>query len=539
MLHLWQKNAWKMIALAMAAAVSGVVPATASAQAPKTDAQTLQVLPIATENLSAIGSLSPTDRKEVEEIVGMYLKKKEEEKKRKDEEKKQADEEKKLLDAQLKKAEERANDHGVGFLDHQVFPRAHEDSPDHDSYLQSLYDSLSQGKDKKKWYERMSIRGYTQIRFGRTLESDDGSAEPNLFGDRTINGNRENFLIRRARLILSGDITDHLYVYIQPDFASNTDGAANNTFYTQLRDLYADYYIDADKVNRLRIGLSKVPYGWENLQSSQNRIPLDRTDAMNTAVAPNERDLGVIYYWTPVAQQKLLTTLVTSGLKGSGNYGIFALGAYNGQGGSQVERNLNLHTVARFTWPVELPNGQIIEGGIQGYRGDYVVTGAPISPLGKGAPRTPRGTGGNSGILEERAAASFILFPQPFGFQAEWEAGSGPGLNNAQTAVINRYINGGYVMGMYRQQTDSCGIFIPYCRYQQYTGGYKNIANAPYAHQREVNLGVEWQVRKEFELVFEYSVVNTPNFTANNAANTASFRDFEGSLFRIQCQFNY
>ena len=51
-------------------------------------------------------------------------------------------------------------------------------------------------------------------------------------------------------------------------------------------------YIDKEKVNRLRIGQSKIPYGWENLQSSQNRLPLDRDDAFNSA-AKNERDLGV------------------------------------------------------------------------------------------------------------------------------------------------------------------------------------------------------------------------------------------------------
>jgi hypothetical protein len=47
---------------------------------------------------------------------------------------------------------------------------------------------------------------------------------------------------------------------------------------------------DAKKEYRVRIGQSKVPYGFENLQSSQNRLTLDRNDALNSAVA-NERDL--------------------------------------------------------------------------------------------------------------------------------------------------------------------------------------------------------------------------------------------------------
>ena len=453
----------------------------------------------------------PLDEKDVEAVVQQYLK-------RKDAEKKQADEQKKE-EARAKRADD-------------LFGGTRFD-------LQSLYDSLSQPKleGDKKWYEKLSIRGYTQFRFTRTLDQDPQRAEPNLFGDRSVNGNAENFSIRRARLILSGDVSDYLYVYIQPDFASTPQGSTVSTFFGQLRDLYGDVHLDKEKIHRLRVGLSKVPYAWENLQSSQNRIPLDRTDAMNTAVAPNERDLGVIYYWTPVEQQKLLKTLVDSGLKGSGNYGIFGLGVYDGQGGSVPEANLNVHTVARLTWPTQLTSGQVVEASIQGYTGEYTVTGAPIRPLGRGAVITPRGTGRDTDILDTRAAATFVWFPQPFGLQTEWQTGRGPGLNDAQTEVISRSLSGGYVMGMYRHDTECYGVFTPYCRYQQFRGGYRNIANAPFGTQREVDLGVEWQIRKEMELVAEYSIVNVPNFTASTTSR--SYGDFEGSVFRLQLQVNY
>jgi hypothetical protein len=55
---------------------------------------------------------------------------------------------------------------------------------------------------------------------------------------------------------------------------------------------------DAKKEFRVRVGQSKVPYGFENL-SSQNRLTLDRNDALNSAVA-NERDLGAFFYWAQV-----------------------------------------------------------------------------------------------------------------------------------------------------------------------------------------------------------------------------------------------
>jgi hypothetical protein len=481
------------------------------------------------DKLDALLNANPEWRKEIEAVIENHIKRHEAAKALAEEEKKKAAEEKQRLEA-LQKQTQDISPQGC-FDPHLNLP--------------ILYDVLhpfpEPGAKPTKWYDRMSIRGYTQIRFDRTLETDPGSATPNLFGDRGINGSAENFTIRRLRLIFFGDMSDYMSFYIQPDFGSTPQGSAAATAFGQLRDAYADVYLEKDRVNRFRIGLSKVPYGWENMQSSQNRIPLDRTDALNTAVAPNERDLGVFYYWTPEDKQKLFKALVDGGLKGSGNYGIFGLGAYNGQGGSVFEANLNLHTVARVTWPMQLDwaNGQVIEGSVQGYRGYYVVTGAAISPLGVGPAVVPEGTGGRTGILEQRVAGTFVFYPQPFGFQAEWQVGEGPGLNNEQTAVVDRSLYGGYVMAMYRQQTDGYGIFTPYCRYQQYKGGYRNIANAPYGNQRQLDLGLEWQIRKEMELVFEYSLVNVPNFTAQSAAGAVSYRDFEGTTFRVQFQMNY
>ena len=307
-----------------------------------------------------------------------------------------------------------------------------------------------------------------------------------------------------------------------------------------MRDLYADVYLDTTKIHRLRVGLSKVPYGFENMQSSQNRVPLDRTDAINSAVAPNERDIGVFYYWTPEEYQKLFATLVRGGLKGSGNYGVFALGIYDGlrRVGGRSE--------------LELAHGQPPDaaGAIQqraNRRGEHPrLPGRlrrrrlPDSSARCGSDgHHPTNTGGTRGISEERIAGTLVWYPQPFGFQAEWQTGRGPGLNDAQTAVGVRHIDGGYLMGMYRHETCRHGIFTPYCRYQQYTGGYRNIANAPFGHQHQTDFGLEWQISKQMELVLEYSLVNTPNFTARNTTNAVSYGDFEGSTLRMQFQFNY
>lgn len=414
---------------------------------------------------------------------------------------------------------------------------------DDDYGLKSLFDSLHP-KDRKgkAWYEKLSLRGYTQFRFDRTVDQDPLGADPYLLADRGINGFAENFSIRRSRLILFGDVSDHLYLYFQPDFAANIPGSQTSVFFAQLRDLYGDVYVDKEKVHRFRVGLSKVPYGWENMQSSQNRVPLDRTDAINTGVSPNERDLGVFYYWTPEDKQVLLKELVDGGLKGSGNYGILGLGVYNGQGGQLFEQNLNLHTVARLTWPFRLPSGQVVETSVQGFTGEYVVEGAAIRPRGRGPTATPAGTrssGNQTGQRDQRIAGTFVYYPQPFGFQAEWNWGEGPGLNDAQTAVQVRPLHGGYAMLMYKCDTPSCGIFTPYARWSYYKGGYRSVPNAPYGSHDQLDLGVEWQIRREMELTCEYSFVDGANLNALTAAGATSYRNFDGGVLRFQFQINY
>ncbi len=412
-----------------------------------------------------------------------------------------------------------------------------------DNYgLKSLFDSLHPPTPGgKKWYEKLNVGGYTQFRFDRTVGQDRSGADPFLTTDRGITGNAENFSFRRARVILSGDLSEHLFFYFQQEWAITLPGPTTPDF-GQIRDLYADVYLDKEKVNRLRVGQSKVPFGFDNMQSSQNRVTLDRSDAMNSATVFVERDLGVFYYWTPVEKQKLLKDLAAGGLKGSGNYGIFALGMYNGQGLSQLEQNRNLHTVARLTWPVMLGNGQVVEASVQGYTGEYLPEGAPLRALGAGPSLTPAGTrqtGERRGFRDQRVAGTFVLYPQPLGIQAEWSYGEGPALNDAQTRVGVRPLNGGYITAMYKIDTPGYGIYTPYTRYQYFKGGYKGFANAPYGQRNQVDFGVECQIFKELELTLEYSLVDGANLNAIDRAGARSYRNFDGSVLRVQCQVNY
>lgn len=190
---------------------------------------------------------------------------------------------------------------------------------------------------KKSWFETIQLRGYAQLRYNRLFETN-----PNLSCEQCDRSWGENggFFFRRIRMIFYGQIHEKVYFYIQPDFAS---GGGN---FVQIRDAYFDLGLDNKQEFRLRIGQSKVPFGFENLQSSQNRIALDRNDGLNSAVA-NERDIGVMFYYAPSVVRKRFNYLVSSGLKGSGDYGVFGLGLYNGPTANQPDKNNSLHVVSR------------------------------------------------------------------------------------------------------------------------------------------------------------------------------------------------
>lgn len=394
-------------------------------------------------------------------------------------------------------------------------------------------------EEEKKWYDKLGIRGYAQFRINETTWLEDGSAPPQYVGDRSI-GDNQRFLIRRARVIIFGDVHEHLYVYLQPDFAVTPPGSTDQTNFAQIRDWYGDVYVDTTKIFRFRVGQSKIPYGWENLQSSSNRIVLDRADALNSAVR-NERDLGVFFYYTPTWAQDFFKDVMDQGLKGSGNYGVFGIGCYNGQGGSLLEQNDKLHVASRLTLPMTLANGQYLEAGIQGYTGDYVVLGSTINPVGTFTPLQPAGTLTSTlrpDWLDERVAGSFIWYPQPIGFQTEWTVGRGPALNAAQTALEERSLHGGYAMLNYRIE-NCCGTWFPFVRYSYYQGGYKSERNAPYSFIDEWETGAEWQINPSSELTMSYLFTDRTNTTANSAVGSSSYGQFDGHVLRCQFQINY
>lgn len=202
-----------------------------------------------------------------------------------------------------------------------------------------------------KWYEKLQIKGYAQFRYNRLMESNSKFTHPT--NDKSV-GNNKGFFLRRGRLNVLGEVTNKVYVYIQGDYAQDTGAAGQNYF--QIRDAYFDYALTENKEWRVRTGISKVPYGFENLQSSSNRPAFDRSDAINTGV-PNERDTGVFLMYAPSEIRKRFKDLTSNNLKGTGDYGLLAIGAYNGQTLNKSEENNDLHRVIRLTYPYQFKNG--------------------------------------------------------------------------------------------------------------------------------------------------------------------------------------
>ena len=381
----------------------------------------------------------------------------------------------------------------------------------------------------ERWYEKISIRGYTQFRYTHTLNNDLLRSNQ---GDRSIAGNNE-FFLRRARVILSGQPHERVFVYVQPEFAGLVGGTEQ---VASLRDFYADLFLTENKEWRIRAGLSKVPYGFENVQSSQNRLGLDRNDALNSAV-PNERDLGLFLYYAPTSVRERFRRLVDSGLKGSGDYGMLGIGIYNGQGPNARERNKDKHVVFHSSYPFEFPNGQMVEVGMDAYRGQYNVGTTGVVPtnisLSNGQTFTPGVTNGGN-YLDERVAWHVVMFPQPFGFQAEYTIGRGPELNAARTDVVLGKVSGGYMQVFYRYQCDTyCQSVYPFLRVQEYFGGRKAELNAPRNSVREWEVGLEYQFNRalEFTVMYTWTQRNTPDATFTPAGSPPGACAVAGSGF--------
>lgn len=379
----------------------------------------------------------------------------------------------------------------------------------------------------ERWYDKVSLRGYAQIRYNGLLSTNDKVSCDQCdrsWGTTSTEADAKannGFFIRRARLVLSGQIHPNVFVYFQPDFASSPGTGLNN--FVQIRDLYFDISFDKKREYRVRIGQSKIPYGFENMQSSSQRLTLDRNDAMNSAIL-NERDLGVIFYWTPSEIRERFEMLVKEGYKGSGDYGVFGFGVYNGQLANKLDSNRDLNVVARVSYPFAIGN-QIIEPGIQAYKGKWAFS----NEISAGVTLADR-----QYVKDERIGATFVLYPKPFGIQTEYNIGKGPRYDKETNSVESKSLNGGYVLLNYKWDLPKKQVLYPFAKFQYYDGGKKYEKDARSYVVRDYEFGIEWQPIKALEFTAEY-VIADRTFEDSVLPNNRQ----KGNLLRLQAQFNF
>jgi hypothetical protein len=105
---------------------------------------------------------------------------------------------------------------------------------------------------------------------------------------------------------------------------------------------------------------------------------------------------------------------------------------------------------------------QIIEPAIQGYIGDYVLPADTRSTDVKAIK--------NFEFKDERVAGSFILYPKPFGIQAEYNWGRGPQYNPLNDSIEIRNLKGGYITASCFIKEKKIWYFIPIRAYSNTMG---------------------------------------------------------------------
>ena len=381
-----------------------------------------------------------------------------------------------------------------------------------------------------RWYERISMYGYGMFRYNFTTNGELRTYHDASVGDKN-NGAQPGFFFRRIRWVVTGQVSDHVSFFIQPDLATQLSG---NTHVLSMRDAYGDWNFDKDKEYRLRIGLQRVPCSWDNWQASRVRMAIDRADATNSC-AQSERDMGMSFMWSPkIAQQRYKQML--DYMYGPGDYGVFHIQVYNGQGLNAPEANANKHVGARLSWPFELPGGRLFEVGMNAMHGMFVVNNGTAAAGTTLFSFNESGNTGARGYLDQRLNWYIYWPPQPWGFIAEYSIGRGPE-RQANGRVAESSLYGGYVQAHYQWKYSDVALANFYARYQEYHGGLKFAVGAPNNNMHELELGIAWQPDPQWEFTTAYTFTNRMNtFSTTPGSATVPGQQFDtyGNLIRFQ-----
>lgn len=329
---------------------------------------------------------------------------------------------------------------------------------------------------KKQWFDTIKMGGYVQGRWQYYPDAEDSESN--------------EFLLRRARIKISANPTDDTYAEVEVDLGESK---------VEARSIFLDWTFVNNNDARawVRIGQSKVPFGFETPQSSSVRLPLER-NWLARWTFPGERDTGIVGFYTRNADKELFEAAKKSNY-GTGDYGNFALGIYNGQGANKSEENSKKTIVARVAKPFMLnlfDNETYAELGASYWNGDYTQTGTTDTTYD-----------------DEMLGLHAYLAPNPFGFQAEYYTGE----------AASEDADGWYAMGIWRASEN----VTAFARYDTYEGGRKGKLGSIYELDR-FGLGLAYELNAKSRITVQYDMESQD-----------SPKEVDNDLFGIQYMIAY
>lgn len=101
------------------------------------------------------------------------------------------------LESELASARSSGGSNGLGRIANFVLLSAHDPEI---AIVREQTAPIEPAAKSKKWYEKIGLRGYTQLRFSETVYEDDDSAPAHHVGDRSVNDNQTFLKIGRAHV---------------------------------------------------------------------------------------------------------------------------------------------------------------------------------------------------------------------------------------------------------------------------------------------------------------------------------------------------
>lgn len=309
--------------------------------------------------------------------------------------------------------------------------------------------------------ERFEISGYGQFRYVDQLD---------VGGDE--------WQVNQFRVKLTANLDPDTKFVLQAEESYKLDEAAFHWVDAYLQHRFQPAFIG-------RAGLTYVPFGFDNLQGTPKRIPLDSPEVISRLL-PGKRDQGLYAIYSPLRYSKRFREMEKSDY-GTSDFGILSAGWYGGQGRDHSPYGLD-HLTLRAAYPFTFGAGQMGEAGLSYFTGDY---------------RTVNSGGDSIDVNEHALGAHAFIAPRPWGLLAEYVDGKMPGVAGGQT--VSADFDGWYVQGMYRVDPK----LTLYVRRDEFNGFRKAPDAQPKTNDFErTSYGVRRAISTEADLTVEYEDIS-------------------------------